>query len=513
MYLTTSGSSHDPHFMQDLALLQDTIQTISEKHPDCVTYVRGDANAAVIPRPDNVRDELFKYFVTENSLVSTDINHKTYHHFVNEGRSDSTIDALLSSEYTSSGSLNTSIETLLKILCSKTNHLVDSSHDALISSLQLPPKPVETPTLGNIMAPKIVHSKHKIVWTDEGIHEYQNLLSQVLPDVSADYEEATEAGSASVFFQITNHILSSAAQLTNKVIELGKPPREKKVVVPSEIRRAMKQKEITLDLLKTLESSNDASTAEFETAQTNFKEAKATLQNLVRKDKVSKEVDRDSFLNQILTNQPKEVFKAVKANKSKNSDIKKLIVGDKVYTDDSVADGFFDNISELKTLHKITATSYESFADDHRHIIEISQSGKQIPRISIHEATNLLSKMKPNVTDFYSISAAHFLNAGDLGIKHFQFMFNKLLANIELASLEELNNVHAVILYKGHGKDKHLASSYRTISSCPFLSKAADVYLGSLSKDDWKSCQAETQFQGDGMCHELASLLLTTTIL
>ena len=151
--------------------------------------------------------------------------------------------------------------------------------------------------------------------------------------------------------------MSSAAQLTNKVIELGKPPREKKVVVPSEIRRAMKQKEITLDLLKTLESSNDASTAEFETAQTNFKEAKATLQNLVRKDKVSKEVDRDSFLNQILTNQPKDVFKAVKANKSKNSDIKKLIVGDKVYTDDSVADGFFDNISELKTLHKITATS------------------------------------------------------------------------------------------------------------------------------------------------------------
>ena len=117
-----------------------------------------------------------------------------------------------------------------------------------------------------------------------------------------------------------------------------------------------------------------------------------------------------------------------------------------------------------------------------------------------------------DVTDFYSISAAHFLNAGDLGIKHFQFMFNKLLANIELASLEELNNVHAVILYKGHGKDKHLASSYRTISSCPFLSKAADVYLGSLSKDDWMSCQAKTQFQGDGMSHELASLLLTTTI-
>ena len=120
--------------------------------------------------------------------------------------------------------------------------------------------------------------------------------------------------------------------------------------------------------------------------------------------------------------------------------------------------------------------------------------------------------MKPNASDFYSITAAHFLNGGSLAIKHFQFLVNKLLDNIELSSVEELNNVHAVILHKGHGKDRHLSSSYRTISSCPFISKATDVYLGELSRDDWSSCQAATQFQGHGMSHELASLLLTTTI-
>ena len=38
------------------------------------------------------------------------------------------------------------------------------------------------------------------------------------------------------------------------------------------------------------------------------------------------------------------------------------------------------------------------------------------------------------------------------------------------------------------------------------------MHLGDLSKDDWQSCQAETQFQGEGMSHELAALLLTTTI-
>ena len=39
-----------------------------------------------------------------------------------------------------------------------------------------------------------------------------------------------------------------------------------------------------------------------------------------------------------------------------------------------------------------------------------------------------------------------------------------------------------------------------------------DIYLGELSKEDWDACQASTQFQGSGMSHELASLLLTTAI-
>ena len=38
------------------------------------------------------------------------------------------------------------------------------------------------------------------------------------------------------------------------------------------------------------------------------------------------------------------------------------------------------------------------------------------------------------------------------------------------------------------------------------------MYLGELSKEDWLSGQAETQFQGESMSHELAALLVTITI-
>ena len=83
---------------------------------------------------------------------------------------------------------------------------------------------------------------------------------------------------------------------------------------------------------------------------------------------------------------------------------------------------------------------------------------------------------------------------------------------LQLASIRELNTAHAVVLHKGHGKTRSLSSSYRTISSCPFIAKALDIYLGELSKDDWKEVQAPTQFQGRRSSHELASLLLTTAI-
>ena len=511
VYLTTSGSSKDAQFIRDLAQLQETIEYVSEKYPDILIYIRGDANASVKPRPDNVRDKLFNYFISENSLIPTIIHHKTYHHFLNNGLSDSNIDVLLSSNNNSCGPPTHATETLLNVLCGKTNYLVDSSHDVLVSLTIVPAQPSKIPNMEKIKAPRIEHSKHKVVWSDEGILEYQNLLAQVLPQIASNYVDSPEAGSSSVFFQTTTHILTSAAKLTNKVIELGKPPKTKKTVVPPEIKIAMSQKSKAHELLLTA-VKNGAATEEVMLAKHKFKEAKSNLQNLVRKDRVSREVARDSFLNKILTDQPKDIFKAVKANKPKISEVKKLVVGNKVYTDDDVADGFFDNISNLKTIDKITATSYDSFAEDHKHIIEICRAGHQIPRISFSDAKQLLQKMRPHVSDFYSITAAHFLYGGDCGITHFMVMLNKLFSNIELASVEELNNVHAIILHKAHGKDRSLASSYRTISSCPFLSKAADVYLGGLSKDDWSACQADTQFQGEGMPHELASLLLTTVI-
>ena len=228
-------------------------------------------------------------------------------------------------------------------------------------------------------------------------------------------------------------------------------------------------------------------------ALTDFKSAKSAHQKLCRTLNVGKERERDSKLNELLSKKPNEVFKHVKSEKCKQSTkLKNLKVDDKLYTEENIADGFFDSISQLKTAKSKPTYYFKSFLEYHRLILEMSRSGNKIPQITTSQAEELLRKIRASVFDFYSITAAHYVNGGHAAIQHFKFLVNTVLNNIELASIEEMNTSHAVVLHKGHGKDKNLASSYRTIGSCPFIAKSVDIYLGQLSKDDWKSVQAET---------------------
>ena len=70
------------------------------------------------------------------------------------------------------------------------------------------------------------------------------------------------------------------------------------------------------------------------------------------------------------------------------------------------------------------------------------------------------------------------------------------------------------MLYKGHGKARTTDKAYRTISTCPLLSKAIDLYIRDLNQEKWSAQQAPTQYQGEGegSCHKLASLLVTEVI-
>ena len=85
--------------------------------------------------------------------------------------------------------------------------------------------------------------------------------------------------------------------------------------------------------------------------------------------------------------------------------------------------------------------------EDHRHIVEICKEAPKIPKLSESQAEILLKKIRPSVADFFSITAAHYLNGGGTTIRHFQFIVNSILNSIEVSCVEELNTAHAVILH------------------------------------------------------------------
>ena len=176
-----------------------------------------------------------------------------------------------------------------------------------------------------------------------------------------------------------------------------------------------------------------------------------------------------------------------------------------------MVDGLFESISLLKTLDpdQLAASPYHaSLIEDYQNIRYLCANKSDLPSIS----TEILYKIKPGVNDLFSITARHFINAGSAGLIHYNLLLNALIVDVNNTTIEELNSVYALLLYKGHNKDRTLDTSYRTISTCPLLAKSLDLYVRDLSIEKWNNMQADTQYQGVGSSHELASLLVTEAI-
>ena len=225
---------------------------------------------------------------------------------------------------------------------------------------------------------------------------------------------------------------------------------------------------------------------------------------------------RDQKLFEILDDDPRKAFSFIKSNRTTTPrQIESLVVGTKVYHGAQVPDGFYDSMSSIKTCRYDRSEVDPQFAEhlaNHDHILALCKNKCSIPQIDIATSTSLLKRMKKNVYDIFSVSPLHYLNAGEEGLAHFNFILNAIISNVNNAKLDDMNLVLGLILWKGHKKDKNSDRSYRTISTCPLLAKATDMYIRDLYNKQWNTCQAPTQYQGEGSSHELAALLVTEVI-
>ena len=502
VYLPTAGQ--DSLFIDELAKLNIAVEELANTHPEAPIYLRGDFNASF---SNARRSDLLRHFASSHGLIEVPIPSPTYHHFTGNGLHDSYLDRLFFSETV------VHAEVLVNLQCKLNDPLINSHHDMIISSWSSKAIAVIKDTEENITAPRIKNERLKVLWSDTGIQEYQDLISPHLVRLQELWLACPSKNSIALLLSSTNHVMASCAFLTNKTVPLSSPPQLNRKKTPWRILKSQrnllkKRRLLCLEIAK--ESVN------VEQLVKDFNQARTAHRKLERYHRAELSRKRDEKLFQLISSNPNSIFKSIKSSKrGVASRFHKLRGGNIVYHDKNIGDGFFDSISSLKYRDNSalsSSTSFKNFSSECSNILEICRHGSPIPEISETKCMKLMERMKPDVNDINAITVNHFLHAGIVGCRHFCLLLNTLIKDINVTSINEINTVHAIILFKGHFKDRTLARSYRTISSCPVVAKALDLYVRDLHIESWNQDQAPTQFQGEGSSHELAAILLSESI-
>ena len=119
----------------------------------------------------------------------------------------------------------------------------------------------------------------------------------------------------------------------------------------------------------------------------------------------------------------------------------------------------FDSVSALKkqdTIHLSSSPCFDTWSEDYKYILELCRNKKTMPEISLQDSNKILSRMKPGVHDYWSVTPKHFINAGAQGLAHFNFLMNRVIRDMNSSSKRELNTVYALLLQKGQKNRTHL---------------------------------------------------------
>ena len=492
IYLPTHGK--DNEYVAALGELDSCIDNMKSLYPTAAIFVRGDANTSAKNKKRNI---LFAHLLRKNRLSAVDIHHKTYHHFTGHGSSDSNLDVLL---YPSN---IPQAEKVCLILCKHEHPSILSHHDVILSSFKILNTYSHSSGYINDRAPRISIERVRINWTQEGIQRFSFAVTPILRELRNSWLDSSSISCTSTLLDLTNKMLVKIATLTNTSKHLGKDPPTRPLSIPKNVRRAQHS------LRKISMKQDDADPSLLQCAKANYRRA-------VRRARLLQDCKRDLKLSSLVGETPAAAFKFIRQmRQSAPVSLSKLSVNGVLYEGDCIPDGFYNSMSSIKT-YDIDALQSDPMINErlsnYSHISKLCLDKQTLPPISLEQSNLILKRMKPKVHDIYNISASHYINAGDEGLLHFNIILNAVIQNVNSASLDELNLALGIILYKGHSKDKTSDRSYRTITSCPFIAKAVDLYIRDLFKDKWDAVQSATQYQGSGSSHELAALLLTEVI-
>ena len=374
-------------FYEELSKLSECIDELGDIYTNAPVFIRGDFNVSNKNIP---RTNLLNYFCSEHMLNQVSIPHPTYHHFMGQGLSDSHLDKLLYSSFLENP------ESLEHVHCKLTDPLIDSHHDIIISSFKLPIVVPPEASNENVTAPTVENVREKIMWDDNGIEKYQNLVAPHLTRLQELWLDSPSKTSMSLLLESTNNLLSKCASLSNKTLQLSRSSKPSSSPVPLHIRQS---KNFLLKMNSTLKQfvlrHSPVESEKVIALKSEYNVARAQHRKLLREQKAMQSSERD----QLLFSNPTMIQQKIKSSKrAKAGNIQKLTVGNKTYVGASVRDGFYDSISQLKSRDDDLlqhSDQFVEFSSDYYNILELCKLGDKIPPITEKQSFDLLQKMKP----------------------------------------------------------------------------------------------------------------------
>ena len=196
------------------------------------------------------------------------IPHMTYHHFTGGGKSDSDLDVVL---YGGCAGVS---EYLVDIVCELQHPLMFSHHDIIISTCSIPTQqPQPSDNEQNITAPRSENNRFRTVWTDEGVAEYKEQLSPLLPEIRKTWGSSPSTSNISLLLSSTYMAMNMISKSTNKCYMTADTPNPKNTVSPS-VRAAAKNSLKELHKLKRLEKNRDTSEDQINAAKENLEKSR-----------------------------------------------------------------------------------------------------------------------------------------------------------------------------------------------------------------------------------------------
>ena len=137
-------------------------------HPWVPIYIWGDANVS----PNHpTRPQIIWDFLDRYNLASKPLSHNTYHHFMDNGASDSQLDVIISSA--------SHPDKLEASICKKDNPLVTSAHDKIVSSFKLTPVTHQLQLIPKALRPPT--PRFRVLWNDDSTYQYISTHEESLP--------------------------------------------------------------------------------------------------------------------------------------------------------------------------------------------------------------------------------------------------------------------------------------------------------------------------------------------